>query len=431
MEHNHEPSKFSAIRLHNISKSFDIGGPWYKFKRKSSVNILNQISFELLPGETVAIIGKNGTGKSTLLQIIAGILQPSSGQIEINGKVASLLELGAGFDTDSTGIDNIHLVGLLYGLTASEIETKIPQIVEFADVGDFINQPVRTYSSGMFVRLAFSIVAHVNASILIIDEALAVGDIFFQQKCMRFLKKFQKEGGTILFVSHDMTAVSSLCSKTLLLMKNQENELNSVFGHTKDVVEIYVQNLYEQIQGDDNKISETQKSDKNIKYVIDQRATSRFIISDFNKDKESFGSNEVSLLSCYFEDNTSFSINQFNSGDEIGLVIKVLCKTPIHCLNFAFLLKDKQGTIIFSESTAHYDLNLTTVENQVVETKFKFIMPRLLRGNYTLDIAVSDGTTYEHRQVLWQYDAFQITVLDEKLVQGIFAPNNFRIFVST
>ncbi|HCN5890272.1 TPA: ABC transporter ATP-binding protein, partial [Escherichia coli] len=158
----------------------------------------------------------NGSGKSTLLQMICGTLQPTCGTIKVNGKIAALLELGSGFNPEFTGRENVYLNAAVYGLTRSEIELKFNDIVKFADIGDFIDQPVKNYSSGMYVRLAFAVIAHVDADILVVDEALAVGDAVFTQKCMRFIRKFQ-ENGTLIFVSHDMASVQNLCEKALWL----------------------------------------------------------------------------------------------------------------------------------------------------------------------------------------------------------------------
>jgi len=177
---------------------------------------LNDVSFEVSRGETVGIIGRNGAGKSTLLQIVCGTLKPTSGFIETHGRIAAMLELGAGFNPEFSGRENIFLNGYIVGLTRQQIEARYDAICGFADIGEFIEQPIKTYSAGMAVRLAFAVMAHVDAQILVIDEALAVGDARFVQKCMRFLREF-KERGTLLFVSHDTIAVSSLCDRAIWL----------------------------------------------------------------------------------------------------------------------------------------------------------------------------------------------------------------------
>ncbi len=227
-----------AIRVKNISKYYEIyRTPQDRLKQfllptiRSALRrtpkkyykeywALKNISFDIKKGETIGIVGRNGAGKSTLLQIICGTLHPSEGYIEINGRIAALLELGSGFNPEFSGRENIFLNASVLGLSRSEIESRYDDIVAFSEIADFIDQPVKTYSSGMYVRLAFSVIAHVNADILVIDEALAVGDVFFQQKCMRFLRAHQAAGGTVIFVSHDTSAVVNLCERGVLLSKS-------------------------------------------------------------------------------------------------------------------------------------------------------------------------------------------------------------------
>lgn len=183
---------------------------------------LNDVSFQVRGGETLGIIGRNGSGKSTLLQILAGTLAPTSGEAKVTGRIAALLELGSGFNPDFTGRDNVFLNGRILGLTQKEIEARYDQIVEFADIGEFIDEPVKTYSSGMFVRLAFAVQAHIDASIVIIDEALAVGDVFFTQKCFSRLRELVDSGAAVILVTHDMATVTQFCSRVLVLNKGQE-----------------------------------------------------------------------------------------------------------------------------------------------------------------------------------------------------------------
>ena len=205
---------------------------------------LKDLSFEVRKGDVVGIIGRNGSGKSTLLQMICGTLNPSFGSIEIRGRVAALLELGSGFNPEFSGRENVYMNATILGLSREEIDQRYSAIVEFADIGSFMEQPVKTYSSGMMVRLAFSVIAHVGADILVIDEALAVGDTFFTQKCMRFLRLFMKTG-TILFVSHDTGSVRSLCNKAIWL----DNGMLYMQGTPKDVSERYLEAYFEEQQG--------------------------------------------------------------------------------------------------------------------------------------------------------------------------------------
>ncbi|MGD9877853.1 ABC transporter ATP-binding protein, partial [Desulfococcus sp.] len=205
---------------------------------------LRDVSFEVKRGETVGIIGRNGSGKSTLLQMICGTLSPTGGYVKTNGRIAALLELGSGFNPEFTGRENVYMNAAVIGLSKQEIDARINDIAAFADIGDFIEQPVKSYSSGMYVRLAFAVIAHVDADILVIDEALAVGDAFFTQKCMRYLRKFMKTG-TVLFVSHDTASVRNLCTHAIWLEKG--NILQQ--GVPKDVCENYLEAFFEAQQG--------------------------------------------------------------------------------------------------------------------------------------------------------------------------------------
>lgn len=196
-----------------------VGLPQYSYFRDFWA--LKGISFDVSQGETVGIIGRNGSGKSTLLQIICGTLSPTTGDVQVNGRVAALLELGAGFNPEFTGRENVHMNGALLGLSPEQIETRYPEIAAFADIGSFIEQPVKTYSSGMFVRLAFAVAVHTDPAILIVDEALSVGDIAFQNKCMRKIQDLKAQGTSILFVSHDLSTVQIICDRVIWLQQGQ------------------------------------------------------------------------------------------------------------------------------------------------------------------------------------------------------------------
>jgi lipopolysaccharide transport system ATP-binding protein len=207
---------------------------------------LRHISFSVSPGETVAIIGLNGSGKSTLLQLIAGTLNPTEGEVRVNGRISALLELGAGFNGEFSGMENAKISAAVLGLTPDEIELRLPEILAFADIGDFIHQPVKTYSSGMYVRLAFAIAIHADPDILVVDEALSVGDMAFQNKCMARIRRFQQEGKTLLFVSHDINTVRALCDRTLYLEHGRMVE----FGPTASVVDRYIHDVHSDIDND-------------------------------------------------------------------------------------------------------------------------------------------------------------------------------------
>ena len=217
----------NAISVQNLGKRFKLfASPGRRFLEYLSMGkvmghtdfwALNDITFEVPQGTTLGILGQNGSGKSTLLGILAGVLYPSAGSFEINGKVSAILELGSGFHPEFSGRDNIYMYGSIMGLSKPEIDARFDEIVQFSELGDFIDQPLRTYSSGMIVRLAFSVAVHVDADILIVDEALAVGDAIFQHRCFRKIREMQAEGKTILYVGHDTEAVRNLCTQALLL----------------------------------------------------------------------------------------------------------------------------------------------------------------------------------------------------------------------
>lgn len=205
-------------------------------------NALQGINLDVYKGECVGIIGTNGSGKSTLLKIVTGVVAPTSGTLEINGKISALLELGAGFNQEYTGIENIYLNGTMVGFTKEEMDEKLQSIIDFAEIGDFINQPVKTYSSGMFARLAFAVAINVEPDILIVDEALSVGDIFFQSKCYQKFLDFKKAGKTILFVSHDLSSIIKYCDRSLLIHQGKQIAV----GKSSEIVDIYKKILVNQ-----------------------------------------------------------------------------------------------------------------------------------------------------------------------------------------
>ena len=233
-------SKIYKIYERNIDRLKETFHPFHK-KYSKDFFALNDVSFEIRRGENIGLVGKNGAGKSTLLKMITGVLTPSGGTLEVHGRIASLLELGAGFNPDMTGMENIFMSGLLMGQTREDMENKLDDIVAFADIGEFINQPVKTYSSGMFARLAFSVNAFVEPDILIIDEALSVGDAFFQSKCMDKMRTMIESGVTVLFVSHDTFAVKNLCDRAFLIQSGKM----IMDAPSKEVVEVYRNMLHE------------------------------------------------------------------------------------------------------------------------------------------------------------------------------------------
>lgn len=385
---------------------------------------VNNIHLKVKKGETVAIIGRNGSGKSTLLQMICGTLTPTSGSISVNGKVAALLELGSGFNPEFTGRENVYLNASVYGLTNDEIDKKFNDIINFADIGDFINQPVKTYSSGMYVRLAFAVIAHVDADILVIDEALAVGDAVFTQKCMRFIRQFQKNG-TLLFVSHDMSSVQNLCKKALWI--NKGNTVS--YGYSKDIAEEYLKYTLEQIYGQETVLHEIKNTSTpnvpshNVEIEMEDAFidyTANTVITDNLSEANGWKTGIAEIISVSIK-NLSTQNEIFKGGEKISVVIDAVAHEKLTSPIIGFLVKDKLGQFLFGENT----LPLTDSEPKTFEggekfrTIFEFILPMLPNGDYSLMCSVANGDLVNNIQHHHLHDAIFIKVFDSKVRWGL------------
>ena len=386
---------------------------------------LRDVSVELRKGETLGIIGDNGAGKSTLLQMIAGTLSPTDGHIEVHGKVAAILELGAGFNPEFTGRENISLSASIYGLPDDLILERMGAIETFADIGDFIDQPVKMYSSGMYVRLAFAIIAHVDADILIIDEALAVGDIFFTQKCMRFLRKFQ-EHGTLLFVSHDTSAVLNFCDRAIWL-----NEGNLVMeGTAKDVVEKYSRGMHANTIVEEKTRTPALEPKEKVEWTDERvftldKTTLRNEIQVFKFENQSaIGSEEkhVEITDAFFlNQNREKRLSGFVGGKMTTLVIRCKAIDSIEMLIIGFSFKDRLGQVLFGDNTflTYENDPFSASMGEYFFANFSFIMPTLAAGTYSLDVAVARGTQENHETLQWIYDALTIESLTSSHTLGL------------
>lgn len=432
----------TVIDIDGISKFFEIYRKpshrlWqmiYRGKRRfyEPFWALRDISFSVRQGECVGVIGRNGAGKSTLLQILTGTLTPSSGHVTVKGRVAALLELGSGFNPEFTGRENIYLNASILGLSQKEIEARYDDIVAFADIGEFIAQPVKSYSSGMVVRLAFAVVAHVDADMLIIDEALAVGDAFFTQKCMRFLRRFM-ENKTIIFVSHDIAAVNSLCDRAVLL----ENGGIKILGTAKEVTDIYLQDMYESAQGKSAAPAiDAENSDicNNIVEIKDVhfRDMRQDMLScppfrndihifKFNKDGTFFGKGGCSIEQVLLYDEKNTPLNWVVGGEIVTLHIFCLAHIDMFSPIVGFHFKDRLGQILFGDNTflSHMENPLHVRSGQCFTAGFTFRMPILERGDYSIGAAVAEGTQTEHVQHQWRHDALMLTSVSTSLSTGI------------
>jgi lipopolysaccharide transport system ATP-binding protein len=373
---------------------------------------LQDVSFEVSRGQTVGIIGRNGSGKSTLLQMICGTLSPHSGSVHTQGRVAALLELGSGFNPEFTGRENVYLNASVLGLSRRQTDERFADIVAFADIGPFIDQPVKMYSSGMMVRLAFAVIAHVDADILVIDEALAVGDAFFTQKCMRYLRSFMKTG-TVLFVSHDTASVRNLCTQAIWLEQGRILQQ----GPPKEVCENYLEAFYEAQQGKSTttRIKKIQRDEEGRIPFKDQRTA--FInasnlrndlqIFDFDPEAPSFGKGSAQITSVKFLDTHGAPLSWIVGGEDVVLRVQVLAHQPLHLPIIGFYVKDRLGQCLFGDNTwlSYMEYPVACEAGQYCEADFTFQMPRLQAGNYSITVAVAEGNQDDHVQHHWIHDA--------------------------
>lgn len=364
---------------------------------------LRDVSFDVRKGETLGVIGRNGSGKSTLLQIICGTLTPTAGSVEVNGRVAALLELGSGFNPEFTGQENIYMSGAVLGLSKHQIDEKYDDIVNFADIGDFLAQPVKTYSSGMFVRLAFAVIAHADADILVVDEALSVGDVFFGQKCMRFLRKFQ-ETGTVLFVSHDAAAVVNLCDAAILL---EQGNLK-MQGSAKDVAEAYHADAsYALPLVQMEAKGQSEPGDPREDLISHSTLRNDIDVFRFNPNRTGFGDGSAKLTSAHLSDGRGLPLHRIVGGELARLVIRARANKALRSPIIGFFLKDRLGQQLIGDNTylSFCDSPVPIPTGHSIEATFEFQMPILPAGRYSFDFAIADGTHLEHQQADWIHDA--------------------------
>lgn len=382
------------------------------------------VSFKLHKGEALGIIGRNGGGKSTLLQLVCGTLEPNEGAIKINGRVAGILELGAGFNPEFSGIENIKLNARILGLSPEEVDNKLNDIINFADIGDYVYSPLKTYSSGMVVRLAFAIVANVSADILIIDEALAVGDVLFQQKCLRFLEVFKQNGGGILFVSHDTSVVSSFCENVVYLKRADENYQATV-GPAKDICNQYMSDLYSDVDksvgkpvaGVSHKASHVMSSSQP---HVSKAGISKSIItvSDWNKTAERFGLQPDAILDAIFLDESNAVLTQFESDVLVTLKVWIEVVRPLVKPSLTFMLKDRSGRVLFSDCSLNFFENSILASKRCFEVALECCFPNLVTGDYSFDFALADGSMQDHVQISWIHDGLIVSSSNKVNVVG-------------
>lgn len=411
-----------AISVRNLTKIYKLyDRPIDRLKETLSITkkkyhrehyALRDISFDVKEGESVGIIGTNGSGKSTILKIITGVLNQTSGELEVKGKISALLELGAGFNLEYTGMENIYLNGTMMGYTKEEIDNKLENIINFADIGEFINQPVKTYSSGMFVRLAFAVAINIDPEILIVDEALSVGDVFFQAKCYKKFQEFRDMGKTIIFVSHDLKSVSKYCDKVILLNKGTFIEE----GNPKKVIDTYKKILVNQF---DKEIKNEKEKEKNVESKISWKSK-----MNLNSNKLEYGNKDAEIIDFGILDENNILTNTVNKNESFRIKMKVKFNKKIQEPIFAFTIKDIKGNEITGTNTMIEEVYFKNPEsNDVVEVEFEQIM-NLQGGEYLLSLGCTgfkdgDFTVY-HRL----YDVCSISVVSSKDSVGFYDMNS-------
>ena len=428
-----------AISVNDVSKMYKLyDNPMDRLKESLGLSrkkkykehyALNHVSFQVHKGETVGIIGTNGSGKSTILKIITGVLSPTGGEVSVNGRISALLELGAGFNGEYSGLENVYLNGSMIGFSREEIDAKLQSILDFADIGEFIHQPVKTYSSGMFVRLAFAVAINIDPEILIVDEALSVGDVFFQAKCYWKFEEFKEMGKTILFVSHDLSSIGKYCDRVVLLNKGEK----LAEGGAKEMVNLYRRVLVNQYDdadleegaenaeaGQDGQLTDGTAGENVSKKEHAGGGRAMKDSLNLNPKVLEYGSKLGEIEDFAIRDDTGMITNVIEKGKEFSVQMKVRFQADVNDPIFAFTLKDLKGTEITGTNTMYEH---TPVKPQkagdVREITFKQIMP-LEAGEYMLCLGCTgykDGDfTVFHRL----YDVCNLTVITDKKAVGYF-----------
>ena len=411
-----------AIRVKDITKIYRLyDKPIDRLKESLGISrkkrykehyALNHVSFDVRRGETVGIIGTNGSGKSTILKIITGVLNPTGGEIEINGRISALLELGAGFNMEYTGIENIYLNGTMIGFSKEEIVAKLEEILAFADIGDFVYQPVKTYSSGMFVRLAFAVAINIDPEILIVDEALSVGDVFFQTKCYHKFEEFKAMGKTILFVSHDLSSISKYCDRVVLL--NRGDKLAE--GAPKEMIDMYKKVLVNQLE------PQEEPAEKETLQIQEEKEMKSFLT--VNPKTLEYGNGLAHIVDFGIFDKSGTITNSIVKGEKFRVRMRVRFEGKVQEPIMAFTIKDKQGTELTGTNTFLEKVDTgTTRDGDLYEVEFSQKMD-LQGGEYLLSLGCTgyhdgDFTVY-HRL----YDVCNITVISDKNTVGIYDMNS-------
>lgn len=396
----------SADRLKEI---FSIRGK----KFHDNYYALNGINFSVKKGETFGIIGTNGAGKSTLLKLITGVATPTEGAVNVNGKISALLELGAGFNKDYTGIENIYLNGTMMGYSREEMKQRIDSIVEFADIGDFIYQPVKTYSSGMFARLAFAVAINIEPEILIVDEALSVGDVFFQNKCYKKFEELREKNITVIFVSHDIGTVKQLCSRVLWL----EHGIQQMVGDSMEVCNEYSNSILKK------RAKEFEKNN-NTEFKESVSITKELKLEDYPEityTNESILDENVKIISSFISDHNGKRVSSCLAGEKYTISIVFSTKRDIPECIAGFVIETVKGLWVINCNSIASGLKDTfsVKKDTINKIDFTFQMPKLVNGDYVVGVAISEGSVLDFKVLTWLYNVLYMQITNVGNNDGI------------
>lgn len=393
---------------------------------------LDKITFQVEKGQTVGIIGTNGSGKSTILKIITGVLTPTTGDVEVIGTISALLELGAGFNMDYTGIENIYMNGTMMGFSKKEMDAKLQEILDFADIGDFVYQPVKTYSSGMFVRLAFALAINVEPEILIVDEALSVGDVFFQAKCYRRMEEIRKSGTTILMVTHDMGSIIKYCDKVVLLNHGSfvaEGEPGHMVDLYKKILANQMDQLEEELEADMSDFSgetaeaelhageKTEGAGNSKKQKQDGKMMDKITI---NSSRTEYGDGRAEIYDLGLCDERGSLTNLLLKGEMFTIKERIRFHADIQAPIFTYTIKDKRGADLTGTNTMFEGTDIKPVKNgDCYDVSFTQKMT-LQGGEYLLSMSCTGFENGEHVVYHRLYDVANITVISNKNTVGVY-----------
>ena len=427
-------SNNKALTVNNVTKIYKLyEKPIDRLKEAMSLThknyhrdfyALNGISFDVEKGKTVGIIGTNGSGKSTILKIITGVLTPTTGDVQVNGVISALLELGAGFNMDYTGIENIYMNGTMMGFSKKEMDEKLQDILDFADIGDFVYQPVKTYSSGMFVRLAFALAINVEPEILIVDEALSVGDVFFQAKCYRRMEEIRKNGTTILMVTHDMGAIIKYCDRVVVLNKGNfiaEGEPGKMVDLYKKILANQMDDLNEELEVSDNGLYNDFSGDLAI--AERSRAAAGGMMKDkltINPNRTEYGDKRAEIIDFGLLDERGNITNLLLKGERFTIKERIHFHGEIETPIFTYTIKDKRGADLTGTNTMFESSDVKSVkkgDEYVVEFTQKMT---LQGGEYLLSMSCTGFENGEHVVYHRLYDIVNITVISNKNTVGVY-----------